>query len=161
MRLLIGNVARLKKTAASYLGSVLIALGWGTSFGAATLWAIFQGLLLPMFHGSPPPDGPLSDTTRIVFYYLAVLGVSTLAGIVFQDFGRALVSFAVSYLLGGAIVFLVLSAPGSTINNLRIITPDSLNLIAIDLTFRALFPLPLFVLLFGVILGTAFSERYF
>ncbi len=147
--------------ATSYGRSVLIALGWGTSFGALTLWAMFQGLLLPVFHGSPPPDGPLSESTRLAIYYLAVLGVSAIAGMVFEDFGRALGSFALSYLLGGAIVFLTLSAPGSTINNLQIVTADSLNLIAIDLTFRALFPVPLFALLFGAILGTALGERYF
>jgi hypothetical protein len=114
-----------------------------------------------MFHGQPPPDGPLSEATRIVIYYLVVFGVSVVAGTVFADFGKALGGFIVSYLLGGAIVFTTLSAPSSTINSLRIITPDSLNLIAIDLAFRALFPIPLFVLLLGVIFGTALGERYF
>lgn len=157
------SMTHLKKKIAPYARSTLIALGWGTSFGAINLWAVFQGLLLPtmtLLHGQLPPDGPLSESQRIAIYYLALFGISAIAAMVLADFGRALGGLIVSYLTGGAIVFATLSAPVSAIDNLRIITRDGLNLIAIDLTFRVVFPLPLFALLLGTITGVALEERY-
>lgn len=157
------NMSQLKKIVAPYVRALVIALGWGTSIGALTLWAVFQGLLLPTMtplHGQLPPDGPLSESERIAIYYLALFGISTIAAMLLADFAKALGGLIVSYMTGCAIVFATLSSPGQTLNNLRIITADSLNLISADLTFRVMFPIPLFALLLGTVSGAALEERY-
>ncbi len=153
----------MKKIVTPYARSASIALGWGTCFGAVTLWAVFQGLLLPtmiLLHGQLPPDGPLSESARLAIYYLALFGTSVIASVLLADFAKALGGLIVSYLTGCTIVFWILSSPGSTVNGLRIITADSLTLISADLTFRVMFPLPLFALLLGTVAGAALEERY-
>jgi len=154
----------LKERLEPYWHPLLVTLGWGTSFGAITLWAIFQGLLLPNFTTGPPPEVQRTETLRLVLYYSAVLGLSVLSGMLIADLGKTIGGMAGCYLLGGLIVFLVLSAPNmsdSTLNNLRLyLTRQGLEKISLDLTFRVLFPLPIFVLLLGGILGGALEEHY-
>jgi len=154
----------LKERLAPYWRTLLVTLGWGTSFGAITLWAIFQGLLLPNFTTGPPPEVQQTETMRLALYYSTVLGLSVLSGVLIADLGKTIGGFAGSYLLGGIIVFLVLSAPNlsdATLSGLRLyLTRQGLDKISLDLTFRVLFPLPIFVLLLGGILGGALEEHY-
>jgi len=141
-----------------------VTLGWGTSFGAVTLWAIFQGLLLPTFAGQPPPDVQKTLTLRLALYYVAILGLSVVSGMTIADLGKTIGGFVGSYGLGGLIIFEVLSAPNLSAYALRqlnlFLTREALTTAAIDLTFRVLFPLPLFALLLGGIVGAALEERY-
>jgi hypothetical protein len=158
------SLAQLKKRLAMQALSLLVALGWGTCVGAITLWAVFQGILLPSLRALPSPEGVLSVNEVVAIYYLGVIGVSTLAGMILSDFARSLGGIIVSYLLGAFIVFESLSAPGlseSTLDALVLITRNSLTLVAIDQTFRIMFPFPLFAILLGGILGTALGEHYF
>jgi hypothetical protein len=101
---------------------------------------------------------------RIALYYSAVLGVSILSGSLIADLGRTIGGIAGSYMLGGLIVFEVLSDPGLSESALRglnlFLTREGLTTVAIDLTFRVLFPFPIPVLFFGGILGVALEERY-
>lgn len=90
--------------------------------------------------------------------------MSVLSGMLIADLGKMIGGIAGSYLLGGTIVFLVLSAPNLSQSMLRdlnlFLTREALTTAAIDLTFRVLFPLPIFTLLVGGIIGTALEERY-
>jgi hypothetical protein len=163
-RVLKQSLAQLKKRLTMQALSLLVALGWGTCVGAITLWAVFQGILLPSIRALPSPEGVLSVNEVVAIYYLGIIGVSTLAGMILSDFARSLGGIIVSYLLGAFIVFESLSAPGlseSTLDALVLITRNSLTLVAIDQTFRIMFPFPLFAILLGGILGTALGEHYF
>ena len=107
----------------------------------------------------------MNDASTITaIYYLGLLGVSLVAGILIADFSKVVGGIAGAYFLGGFIVFEVLSAPNLTdaaLNNLNLlITRDALTMIAVDLTFRALFPFPPAAIFIGGILGTALEERY-
>ncbi len=154
----------MKERLAPYWHPLLVTLGWGTSFGAVTLWAVFQGLLLPNFAVGPPPDVEKTETIRLTLYYSAVLGLSVLSGMLMADLGMMIGGVAGSYVLGGVIIFLVLSAPNLSESMLRdlnlYLTRDALTTLSIDLTFRILFPLPIFVLFLGGFLGVALEERY-
>ena len=90
--------------------------------------------------------------------------MSVLSGMLIADLGKMIGAIAGSYLLGGLIIFLVLSAPNlsaSMIKDLNLfLTREALTTFAIDLTFRVLFPIPIFVLLLGGVLGTALEEHY-
>jgi hypothetical protein len=101
---------------------------------------------------------------RLALYYLAILGLSVLSGMTIADLGKTIGGFVGSYGLGGLIIFEVLSAPNLSDYALRqlnlFLTREALTTAAIDLTFRVLFPLPLFALLFGGIVGAALEERY-
>ena len=155
---------RLKKRFTEYARSLLVALGWGTSVGGITLWAVFQGILLPSIRSLPSPEGVLSVNEVVAIFYLGTFGVSVLAGMILADFAKDLGGLVVSYFLAAFIVFEALSAPGlssSTLNGLMLITRNGLTLAAVDLTFRVLFLFPVFALLLGVILGTFLAEHYF
>lgn len=158
------RLVRLISRFAPYRRPFLVTLGWGISFGAITLWAIFQGLLLPTFKGAPPPNGPLTETQRLTLYYSAVVGLSILSGIIIANLGRTIGSFIGSYGLGSLIIFVVLSDPGLSASELKslnlLLTREALTTVAIDLTFRVVFPFLPFALLFGGILGTALEELY-
>jgi len=101
---------------------------------------------------------------RVTLYYSAVLGLSILSGILIADLGMTIGGFVGSYGLGGLIIFTVLLAPNMSESMLRdlnlFLTREGLNTASIDLTFRVLFPFPIFVLLLGGILGVALEERY-
>jgi hypothetical protein len=100
----------------------------------------------------------------LVIYYSAVFGISVLSGLIIADVGRTIGGFIISLFLGAWIIFETLSAPGqtaTTLDNLMIITRELLTRAAIDLTFRALFPITIFVLLLGAIAGAALGEHYF
>lgn len=155
---------KLKKTLFQYARTLLVALGWGTSFGGITLWAVFQGALLPSIRTVPSPEGVFSVSVVVDIFYLGVFGVSVLAGVILEDFARLLGAFIIANLLGLFIVFEALSAPGlstSTLNSLMLITRNGLTLTAIDLAFRiVVLHFTFFVLLLGSILGTFLAEHY-
>jgi hypothetical protein len=134
----------------------LVVLGWGTTIGGIVLTAMFQGLLLPTSaqgvytQVNTPTSGPL-------LFYLAIFGVSTVGGIVLEDVGVAVLSFFLSYALGGTIIFLVLALPAY----LGLFAfANALYDTAIVFAFAALFPLPLLLGLIGTIIGVWLAERF-
>ena len=128
------------------------------------LWAVFQGILLPSISAIPASEGAISVNEIVAVFYIGIIGVSILAGMVLADFAKSLGGVIIAYLLESAIVFEALSAPGlsnSTLNDIMLITRNGLTLAAIDLTFRVMFPFPIFALLIGTIFGTALAEHYY
>ncbi len=142
------------------LKPALVTLGWGTSLAAITLWAVFQGLLLPRVQGGLLPEVLESQTWRLAAYYAAIFGVSVLAAIILSDFGKALASFFASYGLGAVITYWVLALPGFTSPGTDVAFRELLVRAAIDFTFRAFFPFPLFLELMATTLGVALAERF-
>jgi hypothetical protein len=101
---------------------------------------------------------------RVALYYVAVVGLSVLSGMLIADLGRTIGGIAGSYALGGLTVFVVLSAPNLSdyvLSGLKLyLTREGLTSISIDLTFRVMFPFPIFALLLGGVLGVALEEHY-
>lgn len=155
----------MKKRLTEYSRSLLVAAGWGTCVGGVALWAVFQGVLLPATASLAAPEGLVSVEEIVAIFYIVLVGVSIMSGLIIANFARSLGVGVVSYFLGAFIVFEVLSAPGlstSTLNNLKLfITRNELTNAAIDVTFRIMFPFPVFAMLVGAILGTALGEHYF
>ncbi len=135
-----------------------IVLGWGTSLAGVTLWAMFQGLLLPNILGYVPPDVSPTLELRMALYYAGLTAVSAISGIVVNDFGKSLGSFFLAYLLGAAITFLVWTIPALTGSY----GTDAVPLVnaSADLSFRAFFPIPLFLGMVSSLLGPAVAEHF-
>lgn len=154
---------RLKAGLAVYYRPVLVSLGLSSCLSAAFLWAIFQGLLLPSGADYNPPApsnlqaslGPLSASD---IFYLMFFGTCLLAPFLMQDAGRSILGYLFSYVISGIVVFEVLSFPGLS-------SPDStftrlLESSALNWTFTAVFPVPLFIGIAGTVLGVALGEKY-
>ncbi len=137
------------------LRAFLVMLGWGTSFSAATLWAIFQGLLLPKATISPPSIWQ-TELELTVLYYLMIAGIAFLSGLCVGEMGKTIVAFTGSYVMAGIVVYAVLSAPG--LNSLDIAFRESLVKLSLSWAFVALFPIPLFLTLLSGILGAGLQE---
>src|SRR5713226_57061 len=80
----------------------LVALGGGTSIAGATLWAIFQGLLLPK-STSGPPSIMLDEPLLLALYYSMIFGIAFLSGLCIGDLGKTIIAFLTSYLIGAMI----------------------------------------------------------
>lgn len=133
----------------------LVMLGWGTGFAAATLWAIFQGLLLPKQTISPPSIWQ-TENTLLALYFLMVGGLAFLAGLCVGDMGKTITAFIGSYLSGAVIVYEILFFPGMISSDIAF--RESLAQLSIKWTFVSLFPIPFFIGLLGGILGAALEE---
>lgn len=134
---------------------LLLVLGWATSLASLTLGTIFQGLLLPNASELSPESYGVSSLWLWVFY-LGTFGICLLAAMVISDFGRSMVSVFFAYGLTALITFVVLALP----DFLGIVQPSgALQEPAVNFTFHALFPFPLFVDLIGTIAGSALGER--
>ena len=131
----------------------LLVVAWGVSIAALTLAEIFQGHLIPQRYYGGATGQFFSVETG---FYLEVLAVSVLAGLVINDPPRAILSFFGSYVVSGIVIFVVLSLPAFVNNAL----PEIIFNAAIAFTFTSLFPIPLVIGLVGTILGVALSERY-
>lgn len=133
----------------------LVMLGWGTNFATATLWAIFQGFLLPK-QTIPPPSIWQTEAILLTLYYVMVTGIAFLSGLCIGDLGKTIVAFLGAYLIAAVIVYEVLFFPGFTSTDIAF--RESLSQLTISWTFLAIFPLPLFMGLFGGIIGSAMEE---
>ncbi len=145
---LIKNLGRL-----SILKPLALILGWGTSIAGLALFGVFAGFLLPQKYyggtGGTLPAGPW-------LIYLGFFAVSLLGGAVVADPGRSLLSFLVSYAVGGFFTYWILALPG-----FLEVTPVAAVLVSASLvlTFTALFPFPLVLGILGSLLGVAVSEN--
>jgi hypothetical protein len=133
---------------------VLVVLAWSVSLAALTLGQIFQGNLIAQHYYGGASNELVSAST---IFYLEVLGLSTLAGLVIQEPQRVVLSFIGSYVIGSLITCLVLMLPGF-VNSTAI--PQLVFEMAIVDTFTALFPIPLLVGFAGIFLGLVISERF-
>jgi hypothetical protein len=145
------NIIRIGRIASP----VLVVLAWSISLAALTLGQIFQGHLIPQHYYGGVSNELVSDST---IFYLEVLGLSSLAGVVIQEAQRAILSFISCYVMGSLITCLVLMLPGF-VNSTAI--PQLVFEMAIVDTFTALFPIPLLVGLAGTFLGLVLSDRFF
>jgi hypothetical protein len=139
----------------STLRIFLITLGWGTCFAGVTLWAIFQGTVLPRLSTGPPTIW-LSEPLLLALYYSMIFGVSFLSGLYVGDLGKAIVVFLTSYLVSAIIIYEVLVFPGAISSDIGF--RETLAKFAVNWTFNALFPFPLFLGLFGGIIGAGLQE---
>ncbi len=145
---------RLPMRVSSAVRPVLVTLGWGTCLSGVTLWAIFQGLLLPRELGGLLLSVREADLVSLVLYYLAIFGVSVLSAAIIRDPGKALGSFLAAYVLGTVITYLVLVSPA-------LIGLEDFNILAnssVNFTFRAFFPFVLILTLVATIVGIALDE---
>ena len=128
----------------------VVALGWGVSIASLAFTAITQGVLIPHAFESVPQ----SIIGLVVLYFVAVFGVSVLAGLVLADIGQALLGFFASYAVGWLLTYLALALPG-----LVGIIPEAIaEQSALALTATALFPFALLAGLVGALLGAAYNE---
>lgn len=154
------SLTSLRLGLARMLKTFLVALGWGMTLAAITLWAVFQGLLLPksdiVFAPISPPSLWYTESYLVALYYAMLFAASILAGLYVGDMGRAIIAFFGSYLIGAIIIYEVLSFPGllSTDIGFR----ESLAKFSVNWTFVVLFPFPLAVGLIGGIIGAGLQE---
>src|SRR5882672_3479597 len=130
--------------------NLLVVAGWGTTLAALTLGTIFQGLLLP----NPSellPESYGANPLWLWVFYLGSFGTCVLAAMLIADFGQSIVSVFFAFGLNVFITFVVLALPDFS----GIVQPPGiLQESAVLFTFNALFPFPLFVALFGTIVGS-------
>ena len=153
------ELARLRKVIPRPLTTVLLVLGWGICLAAVTLWAMFQGLLFPTFYGSPPPDVASTENVRLGLYYLGITGVSALSGMVGGEMGKSLGAFFASYILGAIVTCLIMALPAFTGS----FSGSGVPLVnaSVDLTFRAFFPIPLFLGLVAAVTGALLADKFY
>ena len=160
-------------------------LGWGALNAGTALNGIFQGALLPQrtYSGgglvvsnlaAPSLTIPLGAAFQggegrleigvllgllngKVLFFLEILGIAILASFLIGDFGRGLVSFIFSYVLGGVLVYLVLILPGLVGATYLL---EALVGVSVFFTFTVFFPVPLFLGLMGTLLGIALEEKF-
>ncbi len=135
---------------------MFVTLGWAICLCGITIWAIFQGLLLPKVQGGLLPEVIQGSSWKLAVYYLAWIGLAALAGIILKDLGLALVSFLVSYGLGAVLTYYVLALPGLTSSDSAF--RETLVASSVSWTFDAFFPFPIFLGLVGTIVGVATDE---
>lgn len=140
------------------LKPVFATLGLGTCLAGLSIWAIFQGLLLPesVVCCGPPPITRDTETLRMGLYYLMLLGACLLSGLYVGDLGHTLAAFLASYLMSAVIIYQVLVFPGLTSSDTAF--RESLAQSSVNWTFHALFPFPLFLGLFATIVGAWLQE---
>ncbi len=154
----------MRRVLVSYrLKPLLVVLGWGTCLSAVTLWAIFHGLLLPRVQGGLLTEVQQTETWRLAFYYATIFGASALSASIISELGTALLAFLASYGLGAVITYWVLALPGLTaaVSASDPAFRELLVKAAVDFTFRAFFPFPLFLGILAVVLGAGLAEYLF
>lgn len=149
----------LKSVLARILRPLLVTLGWSTCLCGITIWAIFQGLLLPRVQGGLLPEVAQGEPLRQAAYYLAWIVLGVLAAITLRDLGVAILSYLVSYGLGAALTYYVLALPGLIASDPAF--REILVQASVNWTFQAFFPLPIFLGFIGTIAGTAIDEMLF
>lgn len=151
-------MAELRLNLTPYVRTVLVILGWGTSLGAVTLWIIFQGLLLPFtpLVGSVPV-GAQNEAASLAFYYTALFLISVVSPMGIRDVARSIGGFIFAYILGGVITYEVISLPAAqdTSGAGQLLVAG-----AVRWTFSAMFPIPLFLIFLGTILGAGLTEHF-
>jgi hypothetical protein len=140
--------------------AIAIVLGWAVALDAFTLWAIFQGLLLPQIitGGGLLPEVINGNPIALGIFYSGIFGTSVLAALVIYEVGQAIISFFASYFLAAILNVIILSLPditGTYNDPIGALTNASVNF-----TLTAFFPLPLIVGLVGTLLGIGVAERY-
>ena len=150
----------LRLRVARSLKPLFITLGWGTSLVAVTLWAVFQGLLIPksdiLLAPISPPSIWYTENYLLVAYYLMLFGVSFLAGLCIGDMDKTVFAFFGSFFMTAIVIYEAFFFPGflSTDTAFR----EGLARLSINWTFATIFPIPLFLGLVASILGSGLQE---
>jgi hypothetical protein len=144
----------------SNIKAVSVILGWAVGLDAFTLWAIFQGLLLPQVVNGGGLQSEVLNGNPIALgiFYSGILGTSVLAALAISDLGRAVISFFASYLLAAILNVIILALPdftGAYNDPLGVLVGAS-----VTFTFFAFFPLSLIAAVGGTLFGSAVAERY-
>lgn len=139
---------------------IAIVLGWAVCLDAFTLWAIFQGLLLPQIvsGGGLLPEVLSGNPVVLGIFYSGIFATSILAALIIYEVGQAVISFFVSYFLAAFLNLIILSLPditGTYNDPIGAVTNASVNF-----TFTAFFPLPLIIGFAATLLGIGVAERY-
>jgi len=166
------------------LRAALTILGWGVFNASAAIGGILDGALVPrkMYGGgggfviSTPSSSSLMMSLNVrvsefqaelqtgqifgtpvgmLVFYLEILGIAVIAGLLLEEFERVLVSFFACYALTVVLVYLFLILPGLAGS----ISLSALEGIGIIFVFSIFFPIPLFLGLVGSFIGAAMSER--
>lgn len=127
----------------------LVVLGWGVSLASLALTGIVEDVVIP--RAAVKPNMPVLG---IALYYLAVFGVSLLAGSVLSNIVRSLIGVFVANGIAIALTYLALIIPGLT----GVISETIAENLAITLTFTAFFPFAVFLGMLGGLLGAVFTE---
>ncbi len=149
-------MANLQHQLGSYVRPFLVCLGWGTNMAAITLWMIFQGFLLPFIPlVGVRPVGYQSEIWWLALYYSILVLISILPPMVIRDVGKSIIGFMLAYVIGGVIIYEVISLPS--------VNPGFRQLLisgAVSWTFTAIFPIPLFAGLLATIVGAGLGEHF-
>ena len=124
-------------------------MGWGVSLASLALTGIVEDVVIP--RAAVKPNMPVLG---IALYYLAVFGVSLLAGSVLSNIVRSLIGVFVANGIAIALTYLALIIPGLT----GVISETIAENLAITLTFTAFFPFAVFLGMLGGLLGAVFTE---
>ncbi len=127
-------------------------MGWGVFLASSAMTAVQQGILLPArFYGGTNTQLSLGAG----LFFIAIFGVSILAGAVLADAATALLGAFASYAIGVGLTFAALSVP--TVHSP--FPPALISDAAIVFTFTVFFPFPIPVILLGALLGVGLSDR--
>jgi hypothetical protein len=150
------QTGQIRQQLVALVRPILVSLGWGTSFAAITLWAIFKGFPLPFtaLEGSEPP-GVQNEIWWKIFYYSALIAISIISPMVIRDVGRSLGGYFLSYVVGGVIIYEVISLPSSQPGLGQLLIQGALSW-----TFTAIFPAPLFIGFVATIIGAGLAEHF-
>lgn len=124
-------------------------MGWGVTLGSLALTGIVDGVVIPR-----AAVNPKESVLGIALYYLAVFGMSLLAGVVLSNVARSLIGVFAANSIAISLTFLALMTPGLT----GVISETVAENLAITLTLWAFFPFPPFLGLVGALLGAVFTE---
>lgn len=177
---------RIKRRLASNpkLRALFIILAWGTLNVAATMAGILDGALVPQrlsgggglviptlsspvlqmplnlrvseFHFELQTGQILGVQVGMLLFYLEILGIAILAGLLLEELERVLVSFLVCYVLTVFLVYFILILPGLAGR----FDLSALQGIGILFVFSIFFPIPIFLGGVGCFIGAAVSERW-
>ena len=151
---------RLLKRFAHSRRPLLVSLGWGISLSAITLWAVFQGLLIPksdvLLAPISPPSIWYTEAYLLAAYYAMLVGVSFLAGLCIGDIGSTMIVFFGSFLMGAVLIYGAFFFPGLLSTDIAF--REGLAQLSVNWTFATLFPIPLFLGLVSSILGSGLQE---
>ncbi|HZY93970.1 MAG TPA: hypothetical protein VFE98_03805 [Candidatus Bathyarchaeia archaeon] len=129
---------------------ILVIVGWGTILSSLAMTGILQGVIVP----NDPQAGVKLATPGTLLYFVGVLVICLMAGLLVKNIGISLVAFLAAYALGVLLSAVALSLPGV----FGYIPSGTAQHLALVYVFTAFFPITLFLGFVGSIIGAAVRD---